>query len=161
MVYRLEKPYTEFDRTKFICIHNNTYGRRIEETEEFLYALEDHEVLINDEVVDKTEEIQKQLEEEAKQRELVRLQNLKLTACDVERAIYKAKQMDFDDIVEYISSLENCEIDLKELKIELKANYFYRKNPYVDSVGKLLGFTPEMLDRFFDTNDYKHLIPIT
>lgn len=160
MVYKLEKPYTELDRIKFVCNHNNTYGRRTEETEKFLYALEDHEVLINDEVVDKTEEIQKQLEEEAKQIELVRIQNLKLTACDVERAIYKAKQMDFDDIIKYITSLENCDIDIKELKIELKANHFYRKNPYVDSVGKLLGFTPEMLDRFFDTNDYKHLIPI-
>ena len=160
MGYMLKKPYTDLERIKFISLHNNLHGRRIEETDKFLYALEDHEVLINDEVVDKTEEIQKQLEEEAKQRELVRIQNLKLTACDVERAIYKAKQMDFDDIIEYISSLENCGIDLKELKIELKANHFYRKNPYVDSVGKLLGFTSEMLDKFFDTNDYKHLIPI-
>ena len=49
-------------------------------------------------------------------------------------------------------------IDVKALKIELKANHFYRGNPYVEAVGALLGFTPEQLDKFFETNDYTCLL---
>ena len=49
-------------------------------------------------------------------------------------------------------------IDIKALKIELKANNFYRGNPYVDTVGALLGFTKKQLDNFFETNDYTKLL---
>ena len=49
-------------------------------------------------------------------------------------------------------------LDLKALKIELKANNFYRGNPYIDAVGTLLGFTKEQLDEFFETNDYTKLM---
>jgi hypothetical protein len=45
-------------------------------------------------------------------------------------------------------------------KIELKANHFYRGNPYVSAVGALLGFTSEQLDKFFETNDYTVLLPV-
>ena len=115
---------------------------------------------------------------------------LNLTAADVERAIYKAKGMDFDDVIalveQYNENLpsplagckfeqaknEPCEIvcrmaegqgegstiDIKALKIELKANNFYRGNPYIDAVGQLLGFTSEQLDNFFETGDYMELL---
>ena len=49
-------------------------------------------------------------------------------------------------------------LSVKALKIELKANHFYRGNPYVSVVGTLLGFTEEQLDKFFETNDYTFLI---
>lgn len=88
-----------------------------------------------------------------------RIARLFLTGADVERGIYKAKGMDFEDIVNMVNTLQPEGLDVKALKIELKANNFYRGNPYVDAVGTLLGFTGEMLDKFFETNDYTYLIP--
>ena len=104
----------------------------------------------------KTDE-QKELEEAE------RIGNLKLTSADVERGIYQAKGMDFDDIIAMVENViasdsEAIQIDIKALKIELKANNFYRGNPYVNAVGGLLGFTSEQLDKFFETNDYTHLL---
>ena len=101
-------------------------------------------------------------EQEAKEQE--RIAMLSLTAADVERGIYKAKDMDFDDILALVVQLKEAQdervanLDLKALKIELKANNFYRGNPYVDAVGSLLGFTKEQLDAFFETNDYTKLL---
>ena len=106
-------------------------------------------------------------EYEAKQqaKEQERIAMLSLTAADVERGIYKATGKDFDDVVAYVQEIASAEprnddfnIDVKALKIELKANNFYRGNPYVDAVGSLLGFTKEQLDQFFETNDYTKLL---
>lgn len=102
-------------------------------------------------------------EEINKQKEAERIAMLNLTAADVERAIYKAKGMDFEDIVTQLETLkqvdgDNLDIDVKALKIELRANNFYRGNPYIDAVGNLLGFTSEQLNEFFETNDYTKLI---
>lgn len=90
------------------------------------------------------------------ERERARIAMLNLTAADVERAIYKVKGLDFDDIITFVEQ-SGAQIDLKALKIELRANNFYRGNPYIEQVGTLLGFTSEQLDRFFETNDYKEL----
>ena len=117
-------------------------------------------------------------EAEQAQRERQRLDLLNLTAADVERAIYKAKGMDFEDVIKKVEELNglmaegldenspstsqpitpSTRIDIKALKIELKANNFYRGNPYINVVGELLGFTSEQLDEFFETNDYTKLI---
>ena len=88
---------------------------------------------------------------------------LNLTAADVERAIYKAKGMDFDDVIRLVEAQPLSEddkpaIDLKALKIELKANNFYRGSEWVNKIGNLLGFTKEQLDEFFETNDYTKLM---
>ena len=102
-----------------------------------------------------------QIIENAKQtpeEEAERIAKLCLTGADVERAIYKAKSMDFDDIIAFVSANPPEGLDVKALKIELKANHFYRGNPYVDAIGTLLGFTQEQLDNFFETNDYTKLI---
>ena len=90
---------------------------------------------------------------------------LSLTSADVERGIYKATGKDFDDVVAMVEAViasgnEAIQIDIKALKIELKANNFYRGNPYVDSIGMLLGFTKEQLDQFFETNDYTKLLKV-
>ena len=95
---------------------------------------------------------QKTLEEEQ------RIAMLSLTGADVERGIYKAKGMDFEDIIALVTQLQPIGLDIKALKIELKANNFYRGNPYVDAVGSLLGFSKEQLDKFFETNDYTYLL---
>lgn len=104
-------------------------------------------------------------EEEAKeaQKERERIAMLNLTAADVERAIYKAKGIDFEDVIAQLEAMPLTEdstpvIDIKALKIELKANNFYRGNPYIDAVGTLLGFSKQQLDEFFETNDYTKLL---
>lgn len=94
------------------------------------------------------------------QKEKERIAQLYLTGADVERGIYKAKGMDFEDIVNFITNNPQDGLDIKALKIELKANNFYRGNPYVSAIGQLLGFTEEQLDQFFETNDYTVLLPV-
>lgn len=102
-------------------------------------------------------------EQQQAQKEAERIAMLNLTGADVERAIYKAKGMDFDDIITFLEAQPLSEegqpvVDIKALKIELKANNFYRGNPYIDTIGTLLGFTKQQLDEFFETNDYTKLI---
>lgn len=94
------------------------------------------------------------------QKEAERIGNLFLTGADVERGIYQAKGMDFDDILAFVMANPPMGLDVKALRIELKANHFYRGNPYVNAVGALLGFTSEQLDKFFEFNDYNYLLPV-
>ena len=96
-------------------------------------------------------------DEEVAQKETERIALLKLTAADVERGIYQAFGMDFDDVVAKVEQIQPEGLDIKALKIELKANNFYRGNPYIDTIGTLLGLTSKQLDEFFETNDYKKL----
>ena len=97
---------------------------------------------------------------------------LNLTAADVERAIYKAKGMDFDDVIALVEQYnenkpsplagegqgEGSSIDIKALKIELKANNFYYGNPFVKQIGAILGFTDVQMLEFFKTKDYTALL---
>lgn len=150
----LQKPYTESQRTGFVVKYNHQLGYNIEETETELQALG-------------------YTAEEIALQEAERVAKLFLTGADVERGIYQAKGMDFEDIIALVEQLaqtiideetgeviqQGIDIDVKALKIELKANHFYRGNPYVNAVGSLLGFTEEMLDKFFETNDYTVLLP--
>ena len=153
MSYKLNKPYTDIEKADFIVKYNHNQSLEIEETETALYALEKNEIMKNGEPT-----INPNYEAELKQQEQERLAMLNLTAADVERAIYKAKGLDFEDIITLIESKNPENIDIKALKIELKANNFYRGNPYIDMVGGLLGFTTTQLDNFFETNDYTKLI---
>ena len=138
---KLEKPYTENERMDFVFQYNNNLGYVIEETETELQAIG-------------------YTEEEIAQAERERIAKLNLTGADVERGIYQAKGMDFDDILAFVMANPPQGLDVKALKIELKANHFYRGNPYVNAVGALLGFTSEQLDKFFETNDYTVLLPV-
>jgi hypothetical protein len=99
-------------------------------------------------------------DEQKEQEEKERIAKLYLTGADVERGIYKAKGMDFEDIVAYVTQLQPEGLDIKALKIELKANNFYRGNPYVVAIGQLLGFTEEQLNLFFEDGNYEHLLPM-
>lgn len=159
MSYILEKPYTDKQRADFIVEHNHNNGLLIQETDTALYALEAWEFLEGDTVIDNTQTY----EAEQAQKEAERIALLHLTAADVERAIYKVKGIDFEDIIAQLEVMPLAEgqeplVDIKALKIELKANNFYRGNPYVNVVGGLLGFTTEQLDEFFETGDYTKLM---
>lgn len=120
------------------------------------YVLDNEEYVLNDEAY----------KEKQAQKERERIAKLYLTGADVERGIYQAKGMDFEDIIEMVETMQFAQasqvekIDVKALKIELKANNFYRGNPYVSAIGALLGFTDEQLDLFFETNDYTVLLDI-
>ena len=159
MSYKLDKPYTDEQRANFIVEYNHNQGLIIEETDTALYALESYEKLVDDEVIDNTEEY----EQEQAQIEAQRIAMLYLTSADVERAIYKARGMDFDDIIAFLEAQPlsedgNPQVDIKALKIELKANNFYRGNPYIDIVGNLLGFSSQQLNDFFEDGNYEHLL---
>lgn len=141
----LQKPYTEDERIDFLVTYNHNQNLIIKETEKELQALG-------------------YTEAEQAQKEAQRISMLNLTGADVERAIYKAKGIDFEDVIAMLEVMPLTEeqepvIDIKALKIELKANNFYRGNPYIDAVGSILGFTKEQLDEFFKTNDYTKLLP--
>ena len=138
---QIKKPYTDTQRTDFIINYNHNLGYEIKETSTAL-------------------ESWGYTEEEKTQKERERLDLLYLTGADVERGIYQAKGMDFDDILNFVSENPPEGLDIKALKIELKANNFYRGNPYVNAVGALLGFTSEQLDKFFETKDYRELLPV-
>jgi hypothetical protein len=121
---------------------------KVEETE-LEYVLDGEEYVLKDEA----------WEEKQAQAERERIAKLFLTGADVERGIYQAKGMDFDDIMAFVMANPPQGLDVKALKIELKANNFYRGNPYVSAIGGLLGFTIGQLDKFFETNDYTVLLP--
>ena len=140
---KLIKPYTEEQKLNFIVEQNHNNGYEIRETETALEAWG-------------------YTTEELKQQEKTRIAQLSMTGADVERAIYQAKGIDFEDILTLVKSQENSgqayNIDLKALKIELKANNFYRGNPYINQIGELLGFTTEQLDQFFETKNWQTLV---
>lgn len=122
---------------------------KVEETE-LEYVLSGEEYVLKDEAWE--------AKQEAKRQQQIAM--LSLTSADVERGIYKSKGMDFDDIIAMVTQLQPEGLDIKALKIELKANNFYRGSEYVSKVGALLGFTEKMLDDFFQYNNYKYLLPI-
>jgi hypothetical protein len=96
--------------------------------------------------------------EEIAVKERQRLDALTLTPADVERALYKEKQMDFEDLKALIAE-QAPQIDMKALAIEFRANNFYRGvvvngMRLIDTVGALLGYTPQDMDYLFT---YKEL----
>lgn len=92
-------------------------------------------------------------EEEKRQKERQRIDTLTLTPADVERALYAAKGMDFDDLKALIAE-KMPQIDMKALAIEFRARDFYRgamagEIRLFDVVGALIGYTSEDMDYLF------------
>lgn len=82
------------------------------------------------------------------------LDGLTLTPADVERALYKAKGMDFEDLKALIAQ-QIPSIDIKGLAIEFRAKDFYRGAEaggmrLFDVVGALLGYTTADMDYLFE-----------
>ena len=91
--------------------------------------------------------------EEVAERERQRLDALTLTPADVERALYKAKGMDFEDLKALIAE-QIPTVDLKGLAIEFRAKDFYRGAVangmrLFDVVGQLLGYSSDDMDYLF------------
>jgi len=135
LVTKIDKPYTDEEKANFIVENNHNLGYEIRETENELQAWGFTE------------------EEQAEQHRQY-LDSLSLTPADVERALYQAKQMDFEDLKTMISQALP-QVDLKALSIEFRAKDFYRGAMYgdirlFDVVGQLLGYTSEDMDYLFE-----------
>ncbi len=128
------KPFVEAEKEE-----GKSYNFSYEETEN-----EIREVL--------TEIIPEPIDEEKQRREY--LDNLTLSPCDVELALYKARGIDFEDLKEIIKEKAPA-IDIKEIGIELKRGIFERKNKYINQIGMLLGYSASDLDYLFK---YKNLL---
>lgn len=93
-------------------------------------------------------------EQEQEEKERERLDSLTLTPADVERALYKAKGMDFEDLKVLVAQ-QLPQVDIKGLAIEFRAKDFYRgamasNMRLFDVVGALLGYTPQDMDYLFE-----------
>ena len=93
-------------------------------------------------------------EEQAQARRRSILDQKTLTPADVERALYKAKGMDFEDLKALIAQ-QIPSIDIKALAIEFRAKDFYRGATangirLFDIVGRLLGYTTDDMDYLFE-----------
>lgn len=92
-------------------------------------------------------------EEIKRQKQRQELDALTLTPSDVERALYKAKGMDFEDLKALISQALPA-VDIKGLSIEFRAKDFYRGAEangirLFDVVGQLLGYSADDMDYLF------------
>ena len=130
----LNKPYADEQRMNFIVEYNHGCGYEIKETSVALEAWG-------------------YTEDEKKQQERQRIDSLTLTPADVERALFQAKGMDFDDLKALIAT-QIPGINVKGLAIEFRAKDFFRGATYggmklFDVVGAMLGYTPEDMDYLF------------
>lgn len=131
----LNKPYTEEQRIEFVVENNHKKAYQLKETEVALEAWG-------------------WTEEEMAEFERKRIDSLSLTPADVERALYKAKQMDFEDLKALITE-QLPQVDIKGLAIEFRAKDFYRGAEangmrLFDVVGQLLGYTSDDMDYLFE-----------
>lgn len=144
MSYKLEKDFTEKEKLDFIVKYNHINGLKIEETDSAIYALEEWEEINNlGEVINNIENYKlEQIKKEAN-----RIANLKLTKREVFLALYNHSGILPDDIKKMIIT--------PEALIEFEyANEYYRGNPLIENIGKMLGYSKEDLDYLFE---YKNL----
>lgn len=119
------------------------------ETTEEIYNSLDHYMWNGEDIV-----INPNYEQEQAEKERQRKDAMTLTPADVERALYKAKQMDFDDLKALIAQ-QLPQVDIKGLSIEFRAKDFYRGATangmrLFDVVGKLLGYSSDDMDYLFE-----------
>ena len=146
------KPLTEVERPETQRRYKITYietDTTVDETDTTV----DEALTTVDEVLTYLE-TEEEYEARIAQEERDRLDNLTLTPADVERALYKAKNMDFDDLKALIEE-QLTGIDTKALAIEFRAKDFYRgakygNNKLFDVVGNLLGYTSDDMDYLFE-----------
>lgn len=95
------------------------------------------------------------------EREAERISKLSMTRGDMFEALILAFGKDKNDIrlmVENIPDLTEVEKKLYLNRLDEALN-FYRNHPAVDLLGTMLGVSKERMNKFFDTKDYKDLLP--
>ena len=158
MSYKIEKPLSIDERTNFIVEYNHNLNLRIEETESAMYALEEWEELVGDEVIDNKEA----WEEKQAQKERERIALLSLTRGDVFRGLLLARGLTramLRSLIENNEELTEVEKEMALIDFDEALN-FYRGNALIDTVGLALGISSEQLDNFFMDGNYEHLLPI-
>ena len=130
----LQKPYTENEKIDFIVEQNHNQGYEIKETETTLEAWG-------------------YTEEEKQEQRKEQIAKLSMTKREMFLGLYQAKGITPDML--------KAQITDPQALIEFEyANDYYRGNPLIDVIGSQLGFTSEMLDKFFETKDYHKLLPV-
>lgn len=124
-----------------IEVTEEVYNSFIEDADRYIY--QDGEIISNPDY-----------EEIKKRKHRQELDALTLTPADVERALYKAKGMDFEDLKALITA-QIPTIDIKALSIEFRAKDFYRGAEangmrLFDTVGALLGYSSDDMDYLFE-----------
>lgn len=163
MSYELKKPITNKEKNDFIVCYNHNQGLKIEDTEYFLFALEENEIMGEKEIeIDVPDEIiqgEKQTyhkekikisypvidpdyEEKLEQKEKEKIQNLTCTK-RVFALILQEKGVGYSTLKELISENEQAQLewDLCE-KLE-------RSNPLLDIMANKLGYSSTDIDNIF------------
>lgn len=138
MSYKLEKPYTEEQKIKFIVEHNHKMGLKIHFGNNAIYALEENEIIKNDvPIIDENFEYKKQLAEKE------RIGMLKMTPLDFIKALESVG-------VSYITIKKLCD-ENEEVDKQLRfCNMVYRGNELLDNLCGQFGITSEQLDALFE-----------
>ena len=139
----LKKPYSNIQRIEFVNQFSFLEGKKILETNEALYALEQNQTVVEGRIVEDID-YEKNLKETRKKLAA----KMSISSSKLERAIYNSKSMDFDDVIEFIKE-NNDEIDLKPLKIELKNTKIKRSNVLISKMLNILGYCNDDIDNLF------------
>lgn len=162
--------YTDKQREDFIVTYNHQLNYEIKEytTSEIKREIVENEAngekeLVEYEVITTHIEAWGYTEEEIAQQEKEKVAMLKLTRGDVFRGLLQAKGITrsyIRDMIEQLPAETTEEKFIKEMAlIDFdEALDFYRGNQLINTIGLQLGITPEQLDEFFKTNDYKVLL---
>ena len=139
---KLEKPYTDEQRIKFIIKYNHEQGLLIEETETELHALG-------------------YTDEELQQQEKERIAKLNMTRGDFIEGMIVAFDKDENDIIALIEELPITDME-KKIYINRVRNAldFYRGYPVIDVLCGKLGISTDKMTEFFETKDYKVLLEV-
>lgn len=128
-----------------IEVTEEVYNNFVEDADRYIYS--DGEIIENPDY-----------EETKKQKHRQELDALTLTPSDVERALLKAKGMDFEDLKAFLKSKGYTDLQIKAIGVELRASDFFRGATLngiriVDAIGGLLGYTTEDMDYLFIHKD--------
>ncbi len=137
MAYKIKKPCSDKERIDFIIKYNHNQGLLIEETENFLYALEYDEIMENDLPIKDANFSKKQ-----EQKEKEKIAMLSMTPLDFIKAL-ESIGIPYTTIKQLCE--ENEEVD-KQLRF---CNMVYRGNELLDQFAKQFGITSEQLDLLF------------
>ena len=156
MSYKLIKPYTEKQRMDFVVNYNHNQGLEIAEGTEYLYALLPNEILVDGVAV-----INPDYEAEQELKEKERIAQLNMTRGDFIEGLILALGKDENDVIALIETLPITDVEKKVYINRVKnALDFYRGYPVIDVLCGYLGLTTEQMTQFFETKDWKCLIPI-
>lgn len=127
-----------------------------------LYQIDKSEFTNDEYVLDGEEYVlkDKAWEEKQEAKEAERVAKLNMTRGDFFEGLILAQGKDEDDVLALIDILDLTDIEKKVFKSRVKnALDFYRGYPLIDKMCEYLGLSTEQMTQFFETKDYKYLLP--